>query len=167
MKKCIVIICGAALAIAGCKSIKFAKTERTPYVVGTNVVAVTERAVEGSYYAYGLENNLEGLEVSASPTNGIAVKINRVSYDMSAEHAKIVDKSLSGATELAGRIGAAIATAGGSASGDVIAGYVQQFISKGGDVSKAKVTVSDDKVTCTDGTCFVTGSCVDGVCSPL
>lgn len=167
MKKCIIVICASAVVIAGCKSIKFAKTERTPYVVGTNVVAVTERAVEGSYYAYGLENNLEGLEVSASPTNGIAVKINRVSYDMSKQHAYIVDKSLSGAAELAGKIGAAIATAGGSATGDVIAGYVKQFIDKGGDISKATVTVSDDKVTCTDGSCFVTGSCSEGVCSPL
>lgn len=161
MKKLMIIAAVAAIAVAGCKSIKFSKTERTPYVVGTNVVAVTERAVEGSYYAYGLENNLEGLEVSAAPTNGIRVAINRVSYDMSKQHAEIVDKSLSGAAELAGKIGAAIATAGGSASADAIASMVKKFVSAGGDASNATVKCTDGSCTISDGSV----SCTDGLCS--
>ena len=77
---------------------------------------------------------------------------------------KVVDSSLKGAAELAAKIGAAIATSGGSAGADAIYGYVKQFLAKGGDPSKATVTVTDGNLTCTDGSCTVTGDCAD--CTP-
>lgn len=76
----------------------------------------------------------------------------------------VVEKSLAGAAELASKIGAAIATSGGTAGADAIYGFVKQFISKGGDPSKAKVTISDGVLTCTDGSCTVSGECTD--CAP-
>lgn len=79
----------------------------------------------------------------------------------------VVEASLKGSAELAAKIGAAIATSGGSAGADAIAAYVKQFIAKGGDPSKAKVSISDGTLTCTDGSCTLAGSCADGLCSDL
>ena len=160
MKK-IMLTVTFGLALVGCKSIKLEKIERTPTADGV----IVENAIRGEYYAYGLQNNLEGLEIDYSPTSGVHVAINRVSYDMSSQHAEIVDKSLTGAAELAAKIGAAIATGGGSAGADAVYGYVKQFIEKGGDPSKAKVTISDGTLTCTDGSCSESWSCADGSCS--
>lgn len=160
MKKLIVLL-GAATAICGCKSIKLEKVERKPMADGT----VVENLVRGEYYAYGLQNNLEGLDIVYSPTTGVRVAINKVSYDMSEKHAEIVDKSLSGAADLAAKVGAAIATAGGSVGADAIAGAVKRFVSNGGDASKAKVSVTDGKLTCTDGACYEVIDCATGACA--
>lgn len=78
---------------------------------------------------------------------------------------KLVDRSLKGAAELAAKIGAAIATSGGSTGADAVWGYVKEFIGRGGDPSKASVSISDGRLTCTDGNCTITGSCTDGSCS--
>ena len=165
MKNIIVTgLAAAALTLVGCKSIKFEKIEKTPMLSGTNVVAVQERAMRGTYYAYGIENSVEGLEVSASPTNGIAVKINKVDYDVSAKHEAIIKASLDGAATLAAKIGAAVATAGGSACADSISGLIAKFISTNNNASKATVsckdgscTITDGSTTCTDGSCYYTG----------
>lgn len=158
MKNIIIIgLAAAAIAIVGCKSIKFEKIEKTPMLSGTNVVAVQERAMRGTYYAYGIENSVEGLEVSASPTNGIAVKINKVDYDVSAKHEAIIKSALDGAANLAAKIGAAVATAGGSACADSISGLIAKFISAGGDASKASVSCKDGSCTITDGATTCTG----------
>lgn len=161
MKKLIIIAFASAFALTGCKSIKFEKIEHTPSIVGTNVVATTVKEVRGEYYAYGIENNLEGLNITASPTSGVTVAISRVSYDMSKQHAEIVDKSFSGAANLAAKIGAAIATSGATPSADAIAGLVKKFTAAGGNPDKAKVecadgscTISDGNITCRDGSCF-------------
>lgn len=163
MKNLMIIAAVAAVAIAGCKSIQVEKIERTPVQDGTNGVIIVESVTHGKYYAYGLENNLEGLNIEYSPTSGVKVAINKVSYDMSKQHAEIVDKSLSGAAKLAAEIGSAIATAGGKQSADAITAMVKKFVANGGDPAKAKVTcsdgsctVTDGSVTCTDGSCFPT-----------
>lgn len=158
MNKAMVVVAVLAAAV-GCKSIKFERIERTPVEGATNVVAMTERIVRGTYYAYGLENNLEGLEVTSSPSNGVSVKINRVTYDMSKEHAKLVDASLSGVASVVAKVGAAIATAGGSAGADAIAGLVNEFVKKGGDVSKAAVECKDGSCSLTDGVVCVGMAC--------
>ena len=159
MKNIIIIIglTAAAITLVGCKSIKFEKVEKTPMLSGTNVVAVQEREMRGTYYAYGIENSVEGLEVSASPTNGISVKINKVDYDVSAKHEAIIKASLDGAATLAAKIGAAVATAGGSACADSISGLIAKFISAGGDASKASVSCKDGSCTITDGATTCTG----------
>lgn len=78
---------------------------------------------------------------------------------------KLVEASAKGAAELAAKIGAAVATSGGSAGADAIYGYVRQFLSKGGDPGKASVTISDGMITCTDGSCSESWSCPNGECS--
>ena len=165
MKKIMILAALAAVAIIGCKSIQVEKIERTPVQDGTNGVIIVENVTHGKYYAYGIENNLEGLNIEYSPTSGVKVAINKVSYDMSKQHQLIVKESLDGAATLATKIGEAIATAGGSAGADAVYGYVKQFIAEGGDPSKATVTVTDGNITCTDGSCSESWACPGGNCS--
>lgn len=87
----IVVVFIAAVVLTGCKQIRVERIEREPHVVGTNVVAVTEKIVRGEYESYGLQNSLEGLEVVANPTEGLKVKIERANSDMSEKHEKIID----------------------------------------------------------------------------
>lgn len=77
----------------------------------------------------------------------------------------LVDKSLSGAANLAAKVGAAVATSGGSIGADAIAAYVKKFIDKGGNPDAAYVTISDGKLTCTDGSCTLSEDCPDGSCT--
>ena len=70
---------------------------------------------------------------------------------------KVVSASLSGAAELATKIGAAIATAGGTACADSISGLVAKFVKAGGDTAKASVSCKDGSCTITDGATTCTG----------
>lgn len=83
--------------------------------------------------------------------------MNGYRAEPSEELNKLVDTSLKGAAELATRIGAAIATAGGTACADSVSGLIQRFVSKGGDASKATVTCKDGSCTVTDGTVTCSG----------
>lgn len=74
--------------------------------------------------------------------------------------ANVVDKSLTGAATLAAKIGAAIATGGGSIGAEAIVNYVKGFMKAGGDADKATFDLSDGHVTITDGNI----TCVDGSC---
>ena len=78
---------------------------------------------------------------------------------------KVVSASLSGAAELATKVGAAIATAGGTACADSISGLVAKFVKAGGDTAKASVsckdgscTITDGATTCTGDSCYYTGA---------
>lgn len=163
MKNLAILAALAATAITGCKSIQVEKIERVPVQDGTNGVIIVESVTHGKYYAYGIENNLEGLAIEYSPTTGVKVAINKVSYDMSKEHAAIVDKSLAGLADLAEKVGKAIAVAGGKGNADAINRLVKKFIDAGGDASKAKVDCTDGSCTITDGSL----SCSDGSCWEL
>lgn len=77
----------------------------------------------------------------------------------SAGLSQVVEKSFSGASELAAKICAAVMSSGGSIGAETVASYVKKFVNKGGDVSKASVTISDGVLTCTDGSCSVSGAC--------
>ena len=72
----------------------------------------------------------------------------------------LVVGSLEGAANLAAKVGAAVATSGGSTGAEAVAAWVKSFVEAGGDPAKATVscangscTITDGAVTCTDGTC--------------
>lgn len=111
----------AMIVLAGCKSIKFEKIERTPIMDGTNLVCVCENELRGSYYTYGLKSDLEGLEFEYSPTNGVTLAINKAGSDVSEKHEKIIEASGSAVGEVAGvAVGAALGTsAAGTTAGAV------------------------------------------------
>lgn len=162
-KNVVIVAAAAALAVCGCKQIRVEQIKRTPVDNGTNGIIIVESVIHGEYESYGIENNLSGLSIDYSPTNGVHVAIDKVSYDMSKQHAEIVDKSLKGAAELAAKVGQAIAVAGGKGNVDAIGALVKKFVDAGGDASKAKIDCADGSCTISDGSI----SCSDGVCSPL
>ena len=68
---------------------------------------------------------------------------------------------LKGAAELAAKIGAAIASSGGSVGAETIAGWVKNYIAAGGDVNKATVTCAGGNCSFSDGSV----TCINGACS--
>ena len=93
----------------------------------------------------------------------IGVKLNGYNAEPSAELRLLVEASLKGAAELAAKIGAAVATSGGSVAGEAGASLLRQaiarFIGKGGSAKNATVTCKDGTCSITDGT--VTETCTD------
>ena len=73
----------------------------------------------------------------------------------------LVDTSLTGAANLAAKVGAAIASSGGTTAAEAVAGWVSKFIAAGGNADKATVSCKDGSCTITDGNV----TCVDGNCS--
>jgi hypothetical protein len=95
--------------------------------------------------------------------NQIDFTLSNYSAKPSEELAKVIDVSLRGAAELAAKVGAAIATSGGSVAGEagmaLLKKAVERYVTKGGDVSKATVTCTGGNCTITDGT--ITETCTD------
>lgn len=86
----------------------------------------------------------------------------------SEELAKTIDVSLKGAAELAAKVGAAIATSGGSVAGEAayakLRSAIAKFVQKGGNATKAKITCEGGSCTFTDGS--VTETCTDCLYDP-
>lgn len=95
--------------------------------------------------------------------NVVKFRISNYKDTVSPELNKIIDTSFKGAAELAAKIGAAIATSGGSVAGEAaysaIAKTIKSYLAKGGSVEKATVECKDGNCTITDGT--VTETCTD------
>lgn len=173
--KQLMLLAAIALAIilAGCRSVEVTNHGQD-YVKMSNGDPVL---VDGKPVLIGKGWSVDHFQhwmITKADTISANVKKDEIDFSMNglntqpdAEGLKnLVDVSLKGSAELAAKIGAAIATSGGSAGADAIAAYVKQFIAKGGDPEKATVTVSDGNLTCTDGSCTLTGSCTDGSCIP-
>lgn len=174
--KQLMLLAAIALAIilAGCRSVEV-ENYGQDYVKMSNGDPVL---VDGKPVLIGKGWSVDHFQhwmITKADTISANVKKDEIDFSMNglntqpdAEGLKnLVDVSLKGSAELAAKIGAAIATSGGSAGADAIAAYVKQFTAKGGDPEKATVTVSDGTLTCTDGSCTLTGSCADGLCSDL
>ena len=161
----------AAAIVTGCRSVGV-ENYGQDYVKDKDGNPVL---VDGKPVMYGKGWSVDHFQhwmITQADTINATVKDDEITFGMNGLNThpdaeglgKVVDSSLKGAAELAAKIGAAIATSGGSAGADAIYGYVQQFLAKGGDPSKATVTVTDGNLTCTDGSCTVTGDCAD--CTP-
>ena len=104
----------------------------------------------------------DNLEAHIKPED-ISFSMAKLNTKPSEELGKVIDTSLKGAAELAAKVGAAIATSGGSVAGD--AGYallknaITNYIGKGGSAENATITCENGSCTITDGT--VTETCTD------
>ncbi len=142
----LIAIAAAALVTAGCRSITV-EYRGEGIVEGKKV----DRGWEMSYFTHWMATELDSLDVQKN-ADGISLKMGRVSTDASARLPETIEKSLAGAATLAAKIGAAIATAGGTACADSVSGLIQRFVSAGGDPAKATVS-------CKDGNCIITDGC--------
>ena len=94
-----------------------------------------------------------------SATAGAGVSFSMNGYEGGADASNLVnlvEASFKGAAELTAKVGAAIATSGGSIAAEggakALAAAISKFIKNGGDASKATVTCADGNCTISDGT---------------
>ena len=89
--------------------------------------------------------------------------MNGYKSDPSEELNKVIETAFKGAAELAAKVGAAIATSGGSVAGDAaytaLRNAISNYIYKGGSAKNATVTCKGGNCTISDGT--VTETCTD------
>ena len=152
MKHTMHMILLAALALAGCR-----------------VVEVENRGDGQGWRVYHnqhwMTTRADTITATVQPGGAIRFTMNGLNSEPSDELRLLIDTSLKGAAELAAKVGAAIATSGGSVAGDAGAALLQnaiaKYIANGGSAEKAQVTCEGGNCTITDGT--VTETCADCV----
>lgn len=156
-------------AVGGCKSIEVNKRPQTALTwTDTNGVVrlvldnankpvILDGGWEVDYFQHWMWTKLDTLNATAG--TGVTLSLNGYESGVDSNLVALVRTSFDGAALLAAKIGAAIATSGGSAAADGVAALVRKFVSSGGDVSKATVSCANGACTVTDGT--VCESCTD------
>lgn len=172
MKKLMMIALAAcAAAMTGCIALEVKDyghdvvrdADGKPLVDSTGKVQTVHKGQRWHYNKNMVEQTLDDLAFSRKPGDEITLTLKNYKDLVSPELNKVVETSFKGAAELAAKIGAAIATSGGSIAGEAAASAlkdkISKYISKGGDVSKITVTCENGTCTFTDGT--VTEVCED------
>lgn len=169
MKK-VMIVAALAAAFAGCTSTHarwggervVVDLEGRPLVDKQGVVQKVKEPVELSSWRHWTDS-LIGEAVLGIHDKQIDFRLSNYSAQPSDELAHLVDVSLQGAATLAAKVGAAIATSGGSVASDVVKSKIKKavanFVSKGGNANTATVSCEGGACTISDGT--VTETCTD------
>lgn len=169
-----VLVCFAWLAfwllLAGCTStsaewggerVVFG-ADGAPLVDKDGVVQKVKEPVRLSSWRHWIDTHVDTANLGVEPEK-ISFAMNGYKAEPSEELAKVIDVSLKGAAELAAKVGAAIATSGGSVAGEAaysaLRNAISKYISKGGSADKAKITCEGGNCTITDGT--ITETCTD------
>jgi len=159
----------AGLLVGGCKSIEVEKRPQSALTyTDTNGVVhvVLDKAdkpviLDGGwavdYFQHWTWTKLDTLQATAG--TGVTLSLNGYESGVDSNLVALVRTSFDGAALLAAKIGAAIATSGGSAAAEGVAALVRKFVASGGDVSKATVSCANGACTVTDGT--VSETCTD------
>lgn len=158
----------AGLLVGGCKSIdvEYRGKDVATWTDTNGVVRVlcddlgkpvlVDKGWEVDYFQHWMWMKLDSLNATAG--TGVTLSLNGYETGVDSNLVALVKTSLDGATQLAAKIAAAIATSGGSAAADGVAALVKKFVANGGDVSKATVS-------CANGACTVTDGAVTEVCT--
>lgn len=133
-----------------------------PLVAKDGTVQKAKEPVRLSSWRHWTNTNVTTAKLNVTK-DAIDFDLNGYKSEPSEELNKVIETSFKGASELAAKVGAAIATSGGSVAGE--AGYaalkkaITSFVTKGGDASKATVTCEGGNCTFSDGS--VTETCTD------
>ena len=171
MKKLTLIAAVAAIAagMVGCMAIEVEDYGNEPVrdaagnpVIDTNgVVQTVHKGQRWHLNKNMVEQSYEEVDFSRRPGDDIHLAIKNYRDAVSAELNKVIDTSMKGAAELAAKIGAAIATSGGSVAGEAgaaaLKNTIKSYLDKGGDAKSATVTCKGGSCTISDGT--VTETC--------
>ena len=159
----------AGLLVGGCKSIEVNKRPQTALTYSdtngvvhvvldkANKPVLLDGGWEVDYFQHWMWTKLDTLNATAG--TGVTLSLNGYETGVDSNLVALVKVSFDGAALLAAKVGAAIATAGGSAGVEGVAAMVRQFVQRGGDVSKATVSCANGACTITDGT--VSETCTD------
>ena len=165
----LLVLLAALAAVGGCKSIEVNKRPQTALTYTdaegavhlvldkANKPVILDGGWEVDYFQHWMWTRLDTLNASAG--TGVTLSLNGYESGVDSNLVALVKTSFDGATQLAAKIAAAIATSGGSAAADGVAALVRKFVANGGDVSKATVSCANGACTVTDGT--VSESCTD------
>ena len=169
MKKLTMIALAAcAAAMTGCTSTSaewggervITGADGLPLVANDGTVQKAKEPVRLSSWRHWIDTHVDTAKLDVEKDR-IEFTMNGYKAEPSEELNKLVETSLKGAAELAAKVGAAIATSGGSVAGDAaytaLRNAISKYISKGGDASKAKITCENGSCTISDGT--VTETC--------
>ena len=172
MKKLMMIALAACAAvIAGCVAVEVedygeevVKDAAGNPVCNTNGVVQTVRKGQRWHYNKNMvDQSLDDLEFTRKQGDVIGLKLRNYKDEVSPELNKVIETSFKGAAELAAKVGAAIATSGGSVAGEAaysaLRSAIAKYISKGGSAEKAKITCENGNCTISDGT--ITETCTD------
>ena len=133
-----------------------------PLVAKDGTVQKAKEPVKLSSSRHWTNTNLTTAKLTVTKDE-IALDLNGYKSETSEELNKVIETSFKGASELAAKVGAAIASSGGSVAGEAaytaLRNAIVKYVSKGGDTSKATVTCEGGNCTITDGT--VTETCTD------
>lgn len=155
---------GLVLMMAGCVAIEVEDygdevvkdSSGNPVCDSNGVVQTVHKGQRWHYNKNMVEQSVEEIGFARKPGDDVTVNIKNYKDVVSAELNKVVDTSFKGAAELAAKVGAAIASSGGSVAGEAaksaISKAIARFQKKGGDASKATVTCNGKDCTISDGT---------------
>lgn len=168
MKKCIGMALAGLAAVAGCRVVEVEnRGEEVARDADGKPVLLADGTIQTVKKGWSVYHNQHWMTTEADSLTA-RVEAGRIDFALNGLNAApssnlvaLVDTSLSGAALLAAKVGAAIATSGGSAGADAVAAWVAKFVSAGGDASKATVSCKDGSCTITDGSV----TCVDGDCT--
>ena len=173
MKKLMMMIALAACAAAmtGCVAIEVEDygdevvkdSAGNPVCASNGVVQTVHKGQRWHLNKNMVEQAYDEVEFERQLHNVVKFRISNYKDAVSPELNKIIDTSFKGAAELAAKIGAAIATSGGSVAGEAAYSALYQsiksYLSKGGSAENATITCADGNCTISDGT--VTETCTD------
>lgn len=150
---------------AGCRSVEVEDFGVVPVVTADGQLVLlpdgraqtVRKGWRFDHNQHWMATDVDSLEARVNEQTGnIEFKMGRLATKPSEELNKLVDTSLKGASELAAKIAAAVATAGGSVAGEAGAALLKDsiasFIAQGGDAANATVTCADGSCTISDGT---------------
>ena len=159
------------LLFAGCTALKVTDyghevvrdSDGKPLVDKDGKVQTVHKGQRWHYNKNMVDQSLDDLEFTRKQGDVIGLKLRNYKDAVSPELNKVIETSFKGAAELAAKIGAAIATSGGSVAGEAGASLLKKsianYLSKGGSAEKAKITCENGNCTITDGT--ITETCTD------
>jgi hypothetical protein len=172
----ILAVLTVALCTTGCKSVTVTRHPATLAKVATadggekvatdskGAPIVLDGGWEVEYFQHWNWQKFDAMSATAGPN--VTFSLNGYEGGADASNlVNLVEVSFKGAAELTAKIGAAIATSGGSIAAEggakALAAAISRFISKGGDASKATVTCEGGNCTISDGT--ISEACEDCV----
>lgn len=171
--QCAAIAAIAAIAhgISGCVAIEVEDyghepvkdADGKPLVDSNGTVQTVHKGQRWHYNKNMVDQEFDEVNFKRDPGDAVAFYLKNYKAQVSPELNKVVETSFKGATELAAKIGAAIATSGGSVAGDAaysaLSQSIKSYLSKGGSAENATIECKDGNCTITDGT--VTETCTD------
>ena len=172
MKKLMMIALAAcAAAMTGCVAIEVEDygdevvkdSAGNPVCASNGVVQTVHKGQRWHLNKNMVEQAYDEVEFERQLHNVVKFRISNYKDAVSPELNKIIDTSCKGAAELAAKIGAAIATSGGSVAGEAaysaLSQSIKKYLSKGGSAEKATIECKDGNCTISDGA--VTEVCTD------